>query len=115
LRIALALAINGLLVAAALAVLVWLTLFVPDGWSFVFFVLCFAVIGAAAARRKRRSGRGVRPTDRQRLQHAVDRVAEVADVPRPDVKVERDAVPLSWTYNAACGRRGTTTGGRRSR
>lgn len=98
LRMGLALVVNGLLVTAALAALVWLTLFVHDGWSFVFFVVCFAVIGAAAAKRKRRRGRGVRPGDRQRLAGVVDRVAAVADVARPEAHVERDSVPLSWTY-----------------
>jgi heat shock protein HtpX len=96
---ALALTVNGVLVVAALALLVWVALFVHDGWSFVFFVVCFAVIGAAAVGRKRRSGRGVRPTDRQRLEEAVNRVAALADVPPPDAIVERDSVPLSWTYN----------------
>jgi heat shock protein HtpX len=99
LRMALALTVNGVLVVAAVGVLVWVTLSVHDGWSLVFVVVCFAVIGAAAVGRKRRSGRGVRPSDRQRLADAVSRVAALADVRSPDANVERDSVPLSWTYN----------------
>jgi uncharacterized protein (DUF2236 family) len=40
-----------------------------------------------------------RPTDRQRLQKAFDRVAALADIASPETRVERDVVPLSWTYN----------------
>jgi heat shock protein HtpX len=100
LRMAVALAVNGLLVVAAVAALVWLTVFVHSGFSFVFFVLCFAIIGAAAAKRKRKHGRGVRPADRARVQKAVDRLAVLANIPSPDTRVEGDVVPLSWTYNA---------------
>jgi len=95
---ALALTINGLLVTLALAALIWLTLFVHDGWSLALFVVCFGVIGAAAVRGKHRRGRGVRPGDRQRLAATVARVAAVADIAPPAAEVERDTVPLSWTY-----------------
>jgi heat shock protein HtpX len=83
---------------AFVAGLVWLTLFVADGWSVAFAILLFAAVGARAApKRRRQRGRGVRPADRDRVRARVERLCVVGDIREPAVSVVGDRVPQSWT------------------
>jgi heat shock protein HtpX len=83
---------------AFVAGLVWLTLFVADGWSVAFAILLFAAVGARAApKRRRQRGRGVRPADRNSVRARVERLCVVGDIREPTVSVVGDRVPQSWT------------------
>jgi heat shock protein HtpX len=94
-----ALALNGVLLVALLAVAAWL-LTVDDGWSFLAFFAFFAIFGATArpARRRRRLwDRKVEPAAARRAVRAVSRLSLVGDLPVPATVPVPDDAPLSWT------------------
>lgn len=98
-RMWLALALNGLLLVALLALAVWL-LTVENGWSILVFVVFFALFGATASlgrRRSRPSDPQVEPEAAERAVRAVSRLSLVADLPVPEAVVVPDEAPLSWT------------------
>jgi heat shock protein HtpX len=98
-----------MLLAFLLAVVVWAATL----GAFVYFVLLseywflallllfgFAAEGYEAQQR----GRKRKPAGAARAKRAVERMAMVADVPVPDVAVEADGAPLSWTLWAPWGK-----------
>jgi heat shock protein HtpX len=105
-RMAVALALNGALLAALLLVAVWLVVAVDGGWSFVLIFVLLAGAGAAPVgyHDVRRDRRRVTQRDEPQAAGIVSRLSVVADLPPPDVRVEPDSVPLSWT-TAVPGRR----------
>ena len=99
LRMLIALALSVALVAGLTAALLWLAIFVPYGWVVGAIVAAFVAEGVRVSR-LRHVERGARePTakDERRVRAAVERLALVAGVPTPEVRVERGRVPLSWT------------------
>jgi heat shock protein HtpX len=100
-RMVLALAIAALLTLATLAGLVWLVVTYSWGWLAVLLVAGFAGDGTVRANRHRRSkkSRKVTNADRMRVERALQRLALVAGVPVPEVKVEHELEPLSWTLS----------------
>ena len=95
---AVVLALVAAVTTAAVAALVWLTVFVHDGWSVAWFIVMFALLGAGAtAKGRRRRGRGVAPADRARVEALVERLCTVGDIRPPGVSVENDRLPQSWT------------------
>ena len=96
-----ALGLSVVLLAAVVGALLYLSVFVPDGWSIAVIIGMIVGSGYLAQAAARRSGRRRRPVpdgERRRLRHAVQRVSVQADVPPPECELVRDSVPLSWTF-----------------
>jgi heat shock protein HtpX len=91
-----ALALNGILLAALLVVAGWL-LTVEDGWSFVVLFLGLALAGAFAAPRHRRTRHRQRGEEEDRIRRQIARLCLVADMPKPAIELVLDDAPLSWT------------------
>lgn len=103
LRMALALGLSVALLAAIVGVLLYLTLFVHEGWSLALMAVGFLFIGASHAakghRRRRRGPTGDAAERRERrVRRLVQRLAIVADEPPPATELIRDLRPLSWTF-----------------
>jgi heat shock protein HtpX len=108
--------VAGLLLTAALvAAIVWATVAIDNGWIVGFLLVLLALNGALVsagavrgpdwhdpeARRKRWAAR-LHPaealaTDLRRVEPIVGRLAMVADLRPPQVRIEPDDAPLSWT------------------
>lgn len=96
-----ALAVNAILVTSLLAFAIWSSI-AWDAWPFWVFVALFALLGSTApARRGRRRRRTRAPADADldRVAEITRRLCVVADMKAPEVWVERDAAPLSWTVS----------------
>ena len=98
-RMLAALALSVALLAGLAAALLWLAIFVPSGWVVGGIVAAFVAEGVRVSRTRRvaRGSRAPTEADERRVRAAVERLALVAGVPRPQVRVERERVPLSWT------------------
>jgi heat shock protein HtpX len=96
-RMYLALALNALILAALLAGLVALTLFVDDGWAVALFFIAFALIGALSGRNVKEYRLSIDEFDFDRATRAVGRLSLLADVPVPEIKDEPRGPPLTWT------------------
>lgn len=95
-RMWIALALNAVLLAALLAVAVWLFT-VKDGWSIVVLFVGLALAGAVtgSVRRGRRSRRHAHHEDD--IARRVDRLCLLADMRRPAAELVLDDAPLCWT------------------
>jgi heat shock protein HtpX len=98
-RMAIALLLNVLVLAALVAFVAWLVVSVDDGWVLVALILMLALAGLAPARGWNRIAgrRHPAPDDSRRVTELVARLAVVADMPVPEVVVEPEIPPLSWT------------------
>ena len=102
LRMAVALAVQLTLVAALVAATVWLL--VHGLWGLVVFLVGIVVAGFArshtSGHRRRRRGRSARPgraEEERDLRIWMDRLAAQGGLRAPQVTLETDNAPLSWT------------------
>jgi Zn-dependent protease with chaperone function len=91
-----ALALNGVLLAALIVVAGWL-LTVEDGWSIVALFLGLALAAAFAAPKDRRRRRRQEAEKDDHIRRQVARICLVADMPEPEIELVLDDAPLSWT------------------
>ena len=97
-RMLIVVGLDAILVAALSAGIVYVTFWVPSGWSLTVVFVLFAAVGARAARKRRRKrGRPVHDRDEARMREALERLCVVADVPAPAVDAVRDEAAQSWT------------------
>ena len=96
---AIALTLSAAMLAAIVGGLLYLALFVPDGWSLGALLAMILVPGVMvlATRKERRKRRSVPDDAERRLRRVTQRLAVVADVPAPRTVVIGLGVPLSWT------------------
>jgi heat shock protein HtpX len=98
-RMAVALLINALLVAAVVALIV-LLLIQPKGWALLAFPAMFLLEGFFASRRKGEApaeSRFAEPQDEERVRDLMHRLCAIADMEPPELKVEANRVSLSST------------------
>jgi heat shock protein HtpX len=104
-----------ILTAALVAAAVWAAVAIDNGWIVAFVVGLLALNGALVsagavrgpewhhpeARRKRWAARlhpeDALAADRRRLEPIVERLSMIADLRPPEVRIEPDDAPLSWT------------------
>jgi heat shock protein HtpX len=86
------------LVLAALAAAV--VLFPPEILVGLGLAVVVGVVLALEAPRETRRGRAVGPSEAPELHAMVDRLCVLADVPRPEIWIEREAHPNSWVVDA---------------
>ena len=100
-RMAVALAMSGALLLAAMGALGYVTLFVPDGWSLSALLAAIIAGGAVSGwKRSQRQGRrsGASQQARHRVERVTQRLAVLANAPEPKTMVLKNVLPLSWTF-----------------
>jgi heat shock protein HtpX len=101
LRMLLTVTVAALVLLGSLALCVWAVFFTESGWSVV-LVLAFTLVagwtmtGPARVSPPERA-RHLSPADGDRVRACITRLALVADVPVPRIRVVRGLAPLSWT------------------
>lgn len=104
-RMATALLLTGVVLAAVVAFLVWIA--VEVNYVLAIFGVVFVLLGTQASRRTPRQAKKARPrtpADDERLAHAVGRLAMLADVAAPSARAESQRAPLCWTTTTLRGR-----------
>jgi heat shock protein HtpX len=100
-RMLVVIVLDATLALALAAGLIYLTLFVPYGWSLTVWPVVLIAVGvsafARASRQRRGTGRAPTPRDAARARHALQRLCVIGDLPEPRVKVVRDRMAQSWT------------------
>jgi heat shock protein HtpX len=96
-RMALALVATPLLLVAAVVALVLMAPLRVIG--VVALTAVIGLVAALAARDEARHGRALEPGEEPELQATVERLALLADLPRPEVVLEREDQPNSWVVD----------------
>jgi heat shock protein HtpX len=98
-RMLVAMLICGLFTAGMLALLVWVSFAVPNGWCVPLFVLLLIFAGRQGTTGPWVPWRRREPTseDSDRVRLIAEHLAPMADVPVPRVDVVHGEAPLSWT------------------
>jgi heat shock protein HtpX len=104
LRMLLTVAVAALILLGSLALCVWAAFFTEKGYSIVLILLFMIGVGWAMTRpggvTRPPGSRIVEPADMERVQASLARLALVADVTPPSIRVEPALAPLSWTTAA---------------